>query len=183
MEWVERANSESAPNCPTRIETRSPKKFCCNQSSFIRTVGKSAILLTVKILPTCSGNVLAAQPIPPCGKASASPSKQLLKINVSLKAHQAGINGPGAYAAGRVTPNLTYILRIEGDSFVRNSCSESAQLRSDSDEFMFVIAILPVASLTVPVTVMMVMPIFVIPVVISTIFIGKGCQRSPTYQS
>src|SRR5262249_12176796 len=57
MEWVETSNSESAPNCPTRIEIRSSTKFCCNQSSFIRTVGRPAILLTVKMLPTCSAEI------------------------------------------------------------------------------------------------------------------------------
>jgi hypothetical protein len=108
------------------------------------------------------------------------PSKQLLEINVSLKAHQAGINRPAAHAARRVTPNFGHILRIEGDSFVRSSGSKAAQFRADSDEFMLVIAVLPIASLTVPVAVMMMMPVFIIPVVISTL-VRKGCQRSATY--
>ena len=32
-------------------------------------------------------DVLTAEPVPPCGKASSSPSKQLLKINVPLESH------------------------------------------------------------------------------------------------
>jgi hypothetical protein len=126
-------------------------------------------------------DILTAKPIPPCGKASSSPSKQLLEVNVSLKAHQAGINRPTAHAARRVTPNFSHILRIEGDSFVRSSGSKAAQFRADSDEFMLVIAVLPIASLTVPVAVMMMMPVFIIPVVISTVLVRKGCQRSATY--
>src|SRR5215471_2156286 len=54
--------------------------------------------------------VLTAQPVPTCGKASSSPSKQLLKIYVLLKGHLAGINRPVAYPADRVTPNLSYVL-------------------------------------------------------------------------
>jgi hypothetical protein len=48
---------------------------------------------------------------------------------------------------------------------------------------MLVIAITPVAALTVPVAIMMVVPIFVIPVVISTVLVSKGRQRSANYQS
>src|SRR5215468_1806270 len=95
-------------------------------------------------------DILTAKPIPPSGKASSSPSKQLLEINVSLKAHQAGINGSTAHAARRVTPNFSHILRIKSDTFVPSSGSKAAKFRAHPDEFMLVIAILPVASLTVP---------------------------------
>ena len=71
-------------------------------------------------------DVLTAKPIPPCGKASSSPSKQLLKINVPLKAHQAGIDRPAAHAARWITPNLSDILRIKSDTFVHNSGSKAA---------------------------------------------------------
>ena len=53
--------------------------------------------------------------------------------------------------------------------------------RADPDELMFVMVVLPVASLTVPVTVMLMMPVFIIPVVIPMtivipmVIIGYGC--------
>src|SRR5215469_2951666 len=66
-------------------------------------------------------DILATKPIPLCGKASSLPSKQLLEINVSLKAHQAGINRCTAHAPRWVAPNFSDILRIKGDTFVRSS--------------------------------------------------------------
>src|SRR5215472_15279710 len=90
-----------------------------------------------------SRDVMTAQPVPPCGKTSSLPSKQLLKINVPLKRHQAGINCPVAHAAQRVTPNLGRILYIERDPFVLSSGAEASQIRADLDEFMLVIAIHP----------------------------------------
>ena len=147
----------------------------------MRNVLNPAILLTVKMLSHILGrDVLTAQPVPPCGKASSLPSNQLLQINIPLKAHQACINCPCALAAGQVAPNLGHVLRIESDSFVRNSGSKAAQFRADSDEFMLVIAISPVASLTVPVAVMMMMPILIIPVVISTVLVRNSGEISPT---
>lgn len=121
-------------------------------------------------------DVLAAEPVPLCGKASSSPSKQFLKINIPLNAHQAGINCPSAYAARRIAPNLRHILRVKRDASARNSSSKTGHIRADSDEFVLAILVAPVASLTVPVAVMMMMPIFIIPIVISTILVGKGCQ-------
>jgi hypothetical protein len=44
--------------------------------------------------------------------------------------------------------------------------------RADPDELMFVVVVLPVASLTVPVAVMLMMPVFIIPVVIVMVFIA-----------
>ena len=129
------------------------------------------------------GDVLAAQPVPPCGKASSLPSKQLLKINVALKAHQAGINRPVAYSSDRVTPNLSDVLRIEGDSLVGSSASKAAQVRSYLDEYMLVITILPIAPLTVPVAVMMVVPIFVVPVVVPAVVLGKCYYGRTNYQA
>jgi hypothetical protein len=49
--------------------------------------------------------------------------------------------------------------------------------RADLDEFMLVMVVTPVASLTVPVAVMFMMPVLVIPVVIAAILISHGCQR------
>src|SRR5262249_26306992 len=116
-------------------------------------------------------------PVPSRRKSRPSPSKQLLKIDVPLHSHKAGINRPVAQATRRVTPNLSHILRVEGDSLVRSPVSKAAQFRADSDEFMLVIAIPPVTSFAVPVTVMMMMPIFIVPVVISTVFVSSKCQR------
>jgi hypothetical protein len=116
-------------------------------------------------------DVLAAQPVPPRGKAGSWLSDELLEINVPLKAHEAGLNCPAAHAARRVTPNLSHILRTQSDSFIRSSRSKAAQFRADSDEFVVVIAITPVA-------IMMIVPIFVIPIVISAVLVGKCCQRS-----
>jgi hypothetical protein len=48
---------------------------------------------------------------------------------------------------------------------------------------MFVIAIHPIASFTVPISVMMMVPIFVVPVVISAVVLGKSSQRSTNYQA
>jgi hypothetical protein len=123
-------------------------------------------------------DVLAAQPVPPRGKAGSWLSDELLEINVPLKAHEAGLNCPAAHAARRVTPNLSHILRTQSDSFIRSSRSKAAQFRADSDEFAVVIAITPVASLTAPVAIMMIVPIFVIPIVISAVLVGKCYQRS-----
>jgi hypothetical protein len=46
---------------------------------------------------------------------------------------------------------------------------------------MLVIVITPVASLTMPVAVMMMMPIIIIPVVISTVLVGKRCPNYRPY--
>ena len=47
---------------------------------------------------------------------------------------------------------------------------------------MLVIAILPITSLTMPVAIMMVMPIFVVPVVISAVVLGKCYHGRANYQ-
>jgi hypothetical protein len=52
--------------------------------------------------------------------------------------------------------------------------------RADPDEFMLVMVVTPVASLTVPVAVMFMMPVFVIPVVIAAILLSHGWQRHPS---
>ena len=52
--------------------------------------------------------------------------------------------------------------------------------RADPDEFMLMMVVTPVASLTVPVAVMFMMPVFVIPVVIAAILLSHGCQRHPS---
>jgi hypothetical protein len=130
-----------------------------------------------------SRDVMTAQPVPPCGKTSSSPSKQFLKINVPLKGHLTGINRPTAYTAHRVTPNLSDIFRAKGDAFVRSSGSKTAHSRTDRDKFMLVIPISPIASFTVPVAVMLVTPIFVVPVVISAIVLAKCYYRRGSYQA
>ena len=54
--------------------------------------------------------------------------------------------------------------------------------RANPNELMVVMMITPVAVLTVPVAVMLMMPIFIVPVVISMIFVGQRCQRSTNYR-
>jgi hypothetical protein len=46
--------------------------------------------------------------------------------------------------------------------------------RADPDEFMLVMVSLPIASFTVPVAVMLMMPVLIIPAVIPMVFIGRG---------
>ena len=46
--------------------------------------------------------------------------------------------------------------------------------RADPDELMFAVVVLPVASLTVPVAVMLMMPVLIIPAVIPMVLIGCG---------
>ena len=48
--------------------------------------------------------------------------------------------------------------------------------RADPDEHMFVLVITPVASLALPIAVVFVMPVLVVPVVISTVLVGERCQ-------
>lgn len=47
--------------------------------------------------------------------------------------------------------------------------------RANVDKHMFVMVVLPVTSFSVPITVMFMMPIFIVPVVVMMIFV---CQRS-----
>ena len=47
--------------------------------------------------------------------------------------------------------------------------------RADPDEFMIVMVSLPIASFTVPVAVMLMMPVLIVPVVIPMVLIGHGC--------
>jgi len=68
-------------------------------------------------------------------------------------------------------------LRVKSDAFVRESGSKAAPIRTDPDEFMLVIVVMPITSLTMPVAVMMMMPIIIIPVVISTVLVGKRCPN------
>jgi hypothetical protein len=46
--------------------------------------------------------------------------------------------------------------------------------RADPDEFMVVMVSLPISSFTVPVAVMLMMPVLIIPAVIPMVFIGRG---------
>jgi hypothetical protein len=48
--------------------------------------------------------------------------------------------------------------------------------RTDADEVTSVMVVTPVASLAVPITVVLMMPVLVIPIVISTVFVSQGSQ-------
>jgi hypothetical protein len=99
------------------------------------------------------------------------PRKQLLKINIPLKAHQAGINCPSAFAACRIAPNLGHILRVKSDTSVRSFGPKAVPIRTNLDEFILVLPVTPIASFAVPVAVMVMMPIFIIPVVITMVLV------------
>ena len=49
--------------------------------------------------------------------------------------------------------------------------------RADPNEFMVVMVIAPIASFTVPIAVMLMMPVVIIPGVIAMVLIGHGCER------
>lgn len=54
---------------------------------------------------------------------------------------------------------------------------------TDSDESMFVMVVTPITSLAMPIAVMLMMPVSVIPVVVSVILVAQRCQRSANYRS
>ena len=46
--------------------------------------------------------------------------------------------------------------------------------RADPDEFMIVMVGVPITALAVPITVMLMMPVLVIPIVVRTVFVRHG---------
>jgi hypothetical protein len=55
--------------------------------------------------------------------------------------------------------------------------------RADLDEFMLVVRSMPVSPLTMPVAVMLMMPVLIIPVVIALVFVGQCRKRSANERS
>jgi hypothetical protein len=53
--------------------------------------------------------------------------------------------------------------------------------RADLNEFMVVVMVPPIPPFTVPVTVVVLMPVRVVPIMIPTIFIGPCNQRGTDY--
>lgn len=73
------------------------------------------------------------------------------------------------------------------DVFARNANRVSVPFfdrdRADLDEFMLVVRSMPVSPLTMPVAVMLMMPVLIIPVVIALVFVGHCRKRGANERS